>query len=495
MPPETNTITLEQRFTISNANKIGKWIAPMVLFCVDYGAIVAALLSALFFRDRVFLGIGIMPQLQPAYIPESYLFCLIPSVYLGFIIYEGLYSKRLPFWQCVEKVFRSSLFATLLTASILYFSGTAKETSRLFILFSWIFSFVYLSIARYLTKRVLLRAGLWQKPVVVIGAGRTAELLAKTFIEEPSMGYKIVGLIEDNMKERPLLREYPHIGLFADAEQAVRASGVHDAIIAAPGLEREQLLDLVYRIQPFVRNLTIVPDLFGVPLSNMMVETLFNEKMVMLNVCNNLAKARNRMFKRIFDLLIGIPILIAILPVLAILGIVIKMDSPGPVLHIAKRLGKDGQEFLCYKFRTMYVNSDELLKKYFATHTEAKKEWNRFAKLKNYDPRVTPVGKWLRKFSLDELPQIINVLTGEMSLVGPRPYLPREKEKIGYFGYTIFQTVPGITGLWQVSGRNEIDFNGRLRLDEWYVRNWSLWYDIVMLMKTVKVVFAGKGAY
>ncbi|WP_245692444.1 undecaprenyl-phosphate galactose phosphotransferase WbaP [Sporomusa acidovorans] len=491
MPPETETLVLEQRFALSNANRIGKWIAPIVLFCVDYGAVVAALLSALFLRDKVLLGI--MPQLQHAYIPDSYIFFLIPIMYLGFLLYEGLYSKRLPFWQCVEIIFKSSLFATLMTASILYFTGVAKETSRLFILFSWIFSFLYLSITRHVTKKILLKFGLWQKSIVVIGAGRTAELLAKTFNDEPGMGYKIVGFIED--KDRPLLDEYPHLGSFSDVEQVIQTTGVQDAVIAVPGLEREQLLNLVCRIQPYVRNLTIVPDLFGVPLSNMTVETSFNERMVMLNVCNNLAEARNRMFKRIFDLLIGIPILITIVPVLIILSIIVKIDSPGPVLHIAKRLGKNGQEFLCYKFRTMYENSDDILLKYFAHNSIAEEEWNNFAKLKGYDPRVTHMGKWLRKFSLDELPQIFNVLKGEMSLVGPRPYLPREKEKMGYFLPAILQTVPGITGLWQISGRNEIDFNGRLRMDEWYVRNWSMWHDIVMLIKTIKVVVTRKGAY
>jgi undecaprenyl-phosphate galactose phosphotransferase len=143
----------------------------------------------------------------------------------------------------------------------------------------------------------------------------------------------------------------------------------------------------------------------------------------------------------------------------------------------------------------MHVNADKLLEKYFVENAAAKEEWARYAKLKQYDPRVTKIGKMLRKYSLDELPQIVNVLRGEMSLVGPRPYLPREIIDMGHYKNIILETIPGITGLWQVSGRNALTFKERLHMDCWYVRNWSFWLDIVMLIKTVKVVAGKSGAY
>lgn len=149
----------------------------------------------------------------------------------------------------------------------------------------------------------------------------------------------------------------------------------------------------------------------------------------------------------------------------------------------------------CYKFRSMYMNADRILLDFLGKHPEAEQEWKEFQKLRGDDPRVTKVGKFIRKYSLDELPQIFNVIKGDMSLVGPRPYLPREKRKIGNYLPIICMTTPGITGLWQVSGRNDIKFNGRLQLDSWYVRNWSLWQDIVLLFKTIGVVFGRKGAY
>ncbi|MBP2628360.1 MAG: Undecaprenyl-phosphate galactose phosphotransferase, WbaP [Firmicutes bacterium] len=492
-PPARSGVATQAPYPIGFSTKIGYYLAPLVLMTVDYVVIVAALLTAWFIR------VSIVPQyftsLMPFDIQGILLYVVIPSNYISFLAYEGLYSKRLPFWQCAEKVFKICTYVSLFAIMVMYFVGTAEQVSRLFVAFTWIISFVYLCIARYFVKKGLTATGLWQKPVVIVGAGKTAEILAQTFTDEPSMGYKIVGVVEDNLAERPLVHRYPHIGTFATVEQAVKSSEVQDVIIAAPGLQREELLDLVYRIQPYVRNLTIVPDLFGVPLSNMSVETLFNEKIVLLKSRNNLSLIRNFLIKRCFDIVAGSIICVMILPILIVLAIKIKADSSGPIMHNAKRLGRNGQEFSCYKFRTMHVNGDSMLQDYFKENPSAKEEWDKFAKLKDYDPRVTKAGMLLRRYSLDELPQIINVLKGEMSLVGPRPYLPREKERMSYYANTILDTVPGITGLWQVSGRNEITFEGRLELDVWYVRNWSFWQDIVLLFKTIGVVMGRKGAY
>jgi len=207
------------------------------------------------------------------------------------------------------------------------------------------------------------------------------------------------------------------------------------------------------------------------------------------------AKSSKWFIKRGIDLILTVLLLLLLWPLLLVLAIWIRMDSPGPAFHIAARIGKDGKLFRCYKFRSMYVESDQLLEDYLKDRPEEKKEWEEFAKLRHYDPRVTKAGRWLRKYSMDELPQIFNVLEGTMSLVGPRPYLPREKEAIGDFLPVICRTLPGITGLWQVSGRNEIKFAGRLELDAKYVKNWSLKQDMALLLKTVGVVLGKKGAY
>ncbi len=478
---------------IAFSAKIGYYLAPVLIVFVDYFAIVMALLTA---RE---IRVNVLPHyfitLMSFHVNSFFVYIAVPSIYLSFLAYEDLYSKRLPFWQCAEKIFKICTYTSFLAIMVMYLIGTAEQFSRSFVILTWGLSFLYLCIANYFGKRILVLIGLWQKPVVIVGAGKTAELLAKTFVNEPDMGYKIVGVIEDHFGACPLVHQYPNIGTFATLEQAISKSGVQDVIIATPGLDRNDLLNLVYRAQPYVRNLTIIPDLFGVPLSSMSVETLLNEKMVLLRSRNNLSLMRNRLIKRFFDIITGTIICLLICPVLLFLAVKIRLDSPGPIMYIAKRLGKNGREFSCYKFRTMRVGSDNMLSDYFIGHPAAKKEWEEYAKLKECDPRVTRVGKMLRKYSLDELPQILNVLKGDMSLVGPRPYLPREKERMSYYAHTILATVPGITGLWQVSGRNEITFDGRLQLESWYVRNWSFWQDIVLLIKTVSVVLRRGGAY
>jgi len=197
----------------------------------------------------------------------------------------------------------------------------------------------------------------------------------------------------------------------------------------------------------------------------------------------------------VFDLVVATAVFVVLSPLLAVIAIAIKLDTPGPVLFRQQRVGRLWQAFSCIKFRTMFADSAERLERHLGADPRARAEWEEFAKLKSNDPRITRVGHWLRRLSLDELPQLFNVFRGEMSLVGPRPYLPREVDRMGEFGDTIVKAPPGISGLWQVSGRNELPFPQRLRLDEYYVRNWSLWLDVIVLLKTVGVVLGGQGAY
>lgn len=473
--------------------KLGKYVAPLIILATDYIAVILALIVAWYMRANILPLV--FPVLTSLSIESIYIFYAIPLCYVCFLAYEGMYSRRLLLWQDAEYLFKIATYVTGLIISVTYFIGEAASFSRIFIFATSIFSFLFLLLSRYCTKRALFLCGLWQKPVVVVGAGKTAELLVKSFKDDPYIGYRIVGLIEDNYRERPLAHQLPHIGVFAQAEQAIKSSGVEDVIIAAPGLERERLLELVYRVQPCVKYLSVVPDLLGLPLGNITVEPLFNEKVLLLKTKNNLMSLPNRVIKRLFDVILGVAILPVILPILLLIAIMIKLGSPGPILHIARRLGKNGREFYCYKFRSMHQNPDAILEKYLNENPTAKREWETYAKLKEYDPRVTRFGSVIRRYSLDELPQIINVIMGDMSLVGPRPYLPREKVSIGSYLGTIIGSLPGITGLWQVSGRNDISFEGRLILDCWYVRNWSVWLDIVLLCRTIKVVFGKNGAY
>ena len=196
-----------------------------------------------------------------------------------------------------------------------------------------------------------------------------------------------------------------------------------------------------------------------------------------------------------FDMALSILMLPLLLVVIGILGLLVKLDTPGPVFYRHTRIGRNGKSFGVFKFRSMYRDSKERLRKILGTDPLSKQEWETYYKLKN-DPRITRMGKFLRRTSLDELPQIFNVLQGDMSLVGPRPVLKEEitkyyKEFADYY----HMVRPGITGLWQVSGRNDVNYYIRVRLDAWYVLNWSVWLDIVILFKTLNVVLKKEGAY
>ena len=198
-------------------------------------------------------------------------------------------------------------------------------------------------------------------------------------------------------------------------------------------------------------------------------------------------------FKMLFDYTLTAVGTVAISPLLFYIAYRIKKDSPGDAIYDGERIGKNGKLFKCYKFRSMYTNGDEILEQYLKDNPDKKVEWETYHKLDN-DPRVTPIGDFIRRTSIDELPQIFNVLKGEMSLVGPRPYLPREREEMGVYYKDIIKVKPGISGYWQVHGRSNVTFENRLLMDKWYVFNRNFFMDSELLWKTIGVVLNKKGA-
>jgi len=199
--------------------------------------------------------------------------------------------------------------------------------------------------------------------------------------------------------------------------------------------------------------------------------------------------------KRIIDILFSIVVLLILAPIFLLISFAIKWDSSGPVLFVDRRLGRGGKIFRCFKFRTMFVDGEKRLKECLEQNSSSLHEWRSYAKLKSFDPRITEVGQFLRRYSLDELPQIFNVLRGDMHLVGPRPYLLRERPKMDKYVDKILKVRPGITGFWQVSGRNEIPFEERLKMESHYAENNGLRTDIIFLVRTIKAVLEGRGAY
>ena len=477
------------RVRISFSERYASFLLLILFLCIDYMAIVLAEEGAYILRrDWLPLING------PFYIPSIYLFVIVPTIFLCFLYSGHTYMQNIPFWKMARGVFQAVLYSLLTIIMLMYFGKVAEVVSRLYVGLVGIFSFAAILFLRYVLKRVLERWKLMQEPVLVIGAGKTAELLLDSFQRDTGFGYRVIGFLDDHPLSDRITASFPILGGFSDAERIIQQMFIQTVIIAAPGLSPTELVNLVNRIQPLVKNVDFIPDFIGTPMGNLEVETLLDEKIMMLKVSNNLACWHNRVLKRLADILGSVLGIVLLLPILLLIAAVIFLMDGWPIVFSYPCIGKQGKSFRCYKFRSMLNNSKQILEEYLDKNQEAKDEWEKFFKLQQ-DPRVTRFGVILRKTSLDELPQLINVLKGEMSLVGPRQIVAEEVQRYGTYIHDRLMVRPGITGYWQVSGRSNIDYHERVLMDSWYVRNWNLWIDMTILFKTIMVVLKRKGAY
>lgn len=470
-------------------NQYASNILPILLLIVDYFAVLLAEKIALVLRINVipFYSGGLV-------VPNLYFFVIIPLLFLSCLFQSEVYFRSMPYWEVVKKVFLAVIYSEFLAVMLLYLGGIGETVSRVFVILIGLCAFITICVGRYWLKKCLKNMKIFQSPVIFIGAGKTAELVIRFFDHDTGYGYKIIGFIDDHPTSAVLMSQYKVLCTLERAEKFIRRSGVQHVIFTIPGLEKDRFLSLMSRIQPYVKHISYVPDLIGAPVGNITIEKLFDTNILMLKMVNNLQKWQNRVFKRLFDIVVCVSCLFLIIPVFAIISICICLTSKGGPIYSHMRVGKQGQLFPCFKFRTMVENSDQILEDYLAQNEFARLEWGESFKLKN-DPRITNIGKFLRKTSLDELPQIINVILGQMSLVGPRPIVAAEEKYYGIYIKDYYLVPPGITGVWQVNGRSNTTYQERVMMDTWYVRNWSVWIDLIYLFKTVKAVACGKGAY
>lgn len=395
------------------------------------------------------------------------------SLFILFLFYvRGLYRKRIGFWDETKEIVRTGVVFI-----VVFFFATAifkldHTVSRIALLFGTALMIFLIPLLKLHLKHRLYKSGIWGERVAIVGRNRRAVELARKFSTDSYLGYRVVGFVKAS-----------------DVIHAVASKKVETVIICDEVSSKELM-----NIQKLVKNVILVPSIDGIAILNTEFNYSFEERSFFLTIKNNLKSQSSIFIKRALDLLLVALLLPFVLTCIAVIAILIRLDSKGSAIFVQRRLGSKG-EFLVYKFRSMYENSDEILERYLLANESAATEWRVYKKLKGEDPRVTRVGKWIRSLSLDELPQIFNVLKGEMSIVGPRPYLPSESDDMGDKKEYILEAKPGITGLWQVSGRNELTFEERLSMDVWYVLNWSVWLDVVILLKTVKVVLKKSGAY
>ena len=465
-------------------------IIPTLLFMIfDYIGVVAAEHLAFILRDFIDFWNHAHYQYD-----NFYIYIWVPLLFLIFLRQSRSYRQMQPIIDMMRAIFQSVFSGWMASIIIIYLLQAGNQTSRLFIILFGILVLMNVCIIRYVVMKVMKLRHIFYEPVIIIGAGLTAEKVINFWQSDLGYRYDIVGLIDDHPVSEMLPKNFKILGGFCDVAKIIKKYKTKTIIIAAPGISKEKLQNLINIIQPHVKNISFIPDLIGTTMAGVDASILFSEKILMLNIRNNLSRRYNRIFKRIFDMVCTILGGILISPILLAIIIRVAIDNRGHIIFTHWRVGRNGKKFPCYKFQTMITMSEEKFIKYLDDNPEAKEEWEKTFKLTK-DPRVTKLGAWLRKTSLDELPQLWNVIRGDMSLVGPRPII---EEEVIYYGENIreyYMVLPGITGMWQVSGRSDTTYEERVAMDTWYVRNWSVWIDIMYLFKTVKAVITAKGAY
>ena len=386
-----------------------------------------------------------------------------------------------------------SVFATLAVLAVFAVGSQVGDLlSRILLAFAFLGLLFITPFVQHFVKLGMKKAGLWGKPVITLSYEETGADFQELLKQEWGMGYSSVALFCHGLVAAgKSYREVSCEETLADAANLGRELGVDTLIFAMPYTRREQLERMVSVASENFRSVLIVPNLNGI--TNSAVAPRDFAGTLAIEIKHNLLDPWSQRLKRALDLVGTVIGGVLISPLVFAIAVLIKLDSPGPAFYGHRRLGAAGEHFLCWKFRTMHVDAERLLDKHLQDNPFLRAEWEQNQKLRD-DPRVTRVGHLLRQTSLDELPQLWNVLRGEMSLTGPRPIVDAEVPKYGEV-YKLYKRIkPGMSGFWQVSGRSDTSYVERVEMDSYYVRNWSVWLDLIILARTVKSVALGRGA-
>jgi Undecaprenyl-phosphate galactose phosphotransferase WbaP len=477
---------------------------------LDIAAFLVAGLSA-YAIGRLLFNVPEFEWVNDAQIVRVYFFLVLGLIWLlwfGWV--RQSYSRPQPFWQELYRILKGVTGMAMLDMALL--SIIRLDFSRSWWATAWLLLLLLLPLSRLLARKFLSALKIWQRPTIIFGSGSNAVEAYKALSEESSMGFEVKAFVHisiqgklNNIKDEsvpdfimglPVLHWSPEKDPLPACCGGLPINRHSQLVVALEANEqeiRDYLLASLSRIRS--RYVHVVPAMRGVPLFGLEVSHFFRHELLMVHVRNNLANPLHRAIKRIFDLFCSLILLFLLSPLMIWVTWKIAFNSGLPVFFTQTRVGQWGKPFKFYKFRSMLLNAESLLEDWKETNSV---EWQRYAennfKLEN-DPRITDIGLFIRRTSIDELPQLWNVIKGEMSLVGPRPLLKNEVNTYGADIKLYEETPPGITGLWQISGRSETTFQDRVDFDIWYVKNWSLWTDVIILFKTVGVVFNRKGAY
>ena len=459
------------------------WGTIASLALSDCFAVASSLTLASFLRDAIYesTSYSVFTTIPPALV-------LVLCSFLSAGLYTGVSLDE------VEEVRRLCLsvsvaFLGLLSAT--FFLHDLSLSRAVYVL-AWGLCLLAVPVLRSVTRGAFCRKEWWGSPVAILGYGSTGKLMLKKLRENPGIGLRPFAVLDDNTEKLAGLEFSLVTGSLADCREIAANNRLPYGIVCMPQISRDQLLTLLARYGQCFGHLLVIPNLIG--MSSLGITARNIGGIVGLEVRQELLRPASRMVKRALDLAMALLLAPVVVPLVAVAALLVWIDSPGNVFYRCERIGLGGRRFNVWKLRTMVVKGENLLREYLRTHPEERQEWVAAQKLKS-DPRVTGIGRILRKTSIDELPQLWNVLAGEMSVVGPRPI---QEDQIAMYGpsFSLYKQVrPGITGLWQVSGRNHLPFSERVNLDKYVIQNWSVWLDIYVLALTARVVITAEGAY
>jgi undecaprenyl-phosphate galactose phosphotransferase len=464
-------------------------IRSIILVFVDILSIYFANYVSILFRR--FLG-----NINVLVFPDNFPYLIGPFwpswiwiIFISLMAFYKLYTSTYTFWEEFRRIISVGFLSFLLVMAISYISGWYGFDTRFFLALTSL-AFIPIAITlRGIAKVLLYKSDLLSyRAILVVDSRELGELVMKALRSNKFLLIHVKSIVFlKNFNNDEIERIVSRIG---------KLKSVDVVIIALERANEEFLSKVVSKLHSVVRKTYFIPNIGELPLLNSEMLFVMSHDIPFISIRNNLLLPVNRFIKRSFDIVFSLFALILSFPILLILSVLIVLESPGWPIYKARRVGKGGKEFYCYKLRSMYKDADERLKEILERDPAKREEWEKYRKLKD-DPRITKIGKIIRKLSLDEFPQFFNVLKGEMSIVGPRAVTKEEIEK--YYReegkYYYYLVTPGITGLWQVLGRNEKDYDFRVKTDIWYVENWSFWLDIVIILKTIPAVIKSEGAY
>jgi len=443
----------------------------------------------------VVAGFAVWRAINPSIPPLRWEVLLLPLCCVGVFAGRGQYPGiGLTAVEHLRGICRGVSTVYLLFLFGMFFAKESWAGSRGALMLAWALSMALVSCGRSLTMHAAASRPWWGVPVVVIGAGTTGRATVRTLNANRVLGYRPVAFLDDDPRKHGVCDGVPVVGTLDDADWVARDFSAGYAILAISGIPQQQLVSHLRRWRRVFPKILIISEMAGI--TSQWTEPRDLGGLIGFETRQKLLDPFAQRIKRTLDLAAASFGMLVCAPLLGVCALWIRKASPGSPFYTQEREGRDGTTLRILKLRTMFPNADEMLEAHLAGDPAAREEWERFCKLKR-DPRILPgVGHFLRKTSLDELPQLWNVLKGEMSLVGPRPFPAYHNARFDpEFLQVRTQVRPGLTGLWQVSARSDGDLDVQQTLDGYYIRNWSLWLDIYILARTVRAVLAPRGSY